>query len=77
MTDLPGFILLGLRFGLAICLFLFLFWAIRLLWKDLKSLPALDQTAKPVLLLKIFADQEDPGYLGCRPGAGYGRQHAG
>jgi pSer/pThr/pTyr-binding forkhead associated (FHA) protein len=59
MTDLPGLILLGLRFGLAICLFLFLFWAIRLLWKDLNNLPIHNNSTKSLLHLKVLIDDKD------------------
>jgi len=34
MENLAGLILLSLRLGLAIILFLFLYWAVRIIWKD-------------------------------------------
>ena len=34
MENIAGLILLGLRLSLAILLFLFLFWAIKIIWKD-------------------------------------------
>ena len=56
MTDLPGILLLGLRFGLAICLYLFLFWAIRLLWRDLKASVPKEKSLLPEIYL-AFSDE--------------------
>ncbi|MBN2044045.1 MAG: FHA domain-containing protein [Anaerolineales bacterium] len=58
MTDLPGIILLGLRFGLAICLYLFLFWALRILWRDLKASIPKDSSSPPPLVLNFSGESE-------------------
>jgi hypothetical protein len=57
MTDLPGILLLGLRFGLAICLYLFLFWALRILWRSLQSSRDSEQSSPPPLTLAITEDE--------------------
>jgi hypothetical protein len=56
MSDLPGIILLVLRFGLAICLYLFLFWAIRILWRDLKSTVLVQPVPPPPIHLSFPED---------------------
>lgn len=58
MTDLPGLLLLGLRFGLAICLYIFLFWALRILWKSLRSSSTTEQISLPPLTLRITAGEQ-------------------
>ena len=37
MSDLPGIVLLSLRILLALCLYLFLAWAVRIIWQDLRQ----------------------------------------
>jgi pSer/pThr/pTyr-binding forkhead associated (FHA) protein len=56
MENLAGIFLLGLRFTLAILLFVFLFWAIRIIWKDL-SITAQTESLKiiPQILLSVIA----------------------
>jgi len=52
MENFVGIFLLGLRFTLAILLFLFLFWAIRIIWKDLTiTAQAESQKTIPQILL--------------------------
>lgn len=58
MTDLPGILLLGLRFALAICLYGFLFWALRILWKSLETSKTTEVKTPPPLTLKITADDD-------------------
>ncbi|MEJ2511368.1 MAG: FHA domain-containing protein [Anaerolineales bacterium] len=38
MENVAGLLLLSLRLGLAILLFLFLYWAIRIIWKDFSKM---------------------------------------
>ena len=38
MNDLSGFILLGLRFGLAVVLYAFLGWSILIIWREFRLL---------------------------------------
>lgn len=57
MENLAGIFLLGLRFTLAILLFLFLFWAIRILWKDLTNTAKLEsQKTIPQILLSVIGE---------------------
>lgn len=62
MTDLPGLLLLGLRFGLAICLYLFLFWALRILWKSLKASAVNEDQMLPPLTLSISKQEDTSSY---------------
>jgi len=62
MTDFPGLLLLGLRFGLAICLYAFLFWALRILWKSLHSSITPEQISPPSLTIKITTEDEADSY---------------
>ena len=52
MNDLPGILLLSLRFLLAICLYLFLAWALRIIWQDLRQskTASLKQAISPLQL---------------------------
>jgi len=57
MENFVGIFLLGLRFTLAILLFLFLFWAIRIIWKDLTmTAQAESQKTIPQILLSVISD---------------------
>lgn len=58
MTDLPGLLLLGLRFSLALCLYAFLFWALRILWKSLQTSKTTEAKTLPPLTLRITADED-------------------
>ena len=58
MTNFPGFLLLGLRFGLALCLYVFLFWALRIMWKSLQTSTSTKQETIPPLTLMITGDGE-------------------
>lgn len=59
MDDLTAFILLGLRFGLALSLYAFLGWGLLTMWKDLsQQAEASTQRAVPPLHLH-FVNHED------------------
>lgn len=62
MTDLPGLLLLGLRFALAICLYGFLFWALRILWKSLDTSKTTEVKSLPPMILKFAAEDGDNTY---------------
>ena len=60
MTDLPGILLLSLRFLLALTLYLFLAWAVRIIWQDLRQIKTVSQQqAINPLLLTIDAGPND------------------
>ena len=57
MENLAGIFLLGLRFTLAILLYLFLFWAIRIIWKDLTKTAQLEsQKTIPQIMLSVIGE---------------------
>ena len=71
MSDLPGLIFLGLRAGLAIALYLFLFWAIRIIWRDFQQTRSqvAYESVSPIILVFHLQDEEshhvlvNPEYL--------------
>lgn len=54
MTDLPGLIFLGLRASLAVLLYLFLFWAVKTIWRDFKQTRINASQAPLIPLILIF-----------------------
>ncbi len=60
MTELPGLILLSLRAGLFIALYLFLFWAVRIIWKDFQQAraSAAEEHISPLILVIQHNDEE-------------------
>jgi len=61
MENAAGLILLSLRFGLAIILFLFLFWAIRIIWKDfIKTAQSESLQSIPPITLSVEMDEPAP-----------------
>ena len=58
MDNLAGIFLLSLRFGLAIVLFLFLFWSIRVIWKDFTA-SAQKETQKVIPNVFLSLSSED------------------
>ena len=57
MENLAGIFLLGLRFALAFLLFLFLFWAIRIIWKEFSNTAQVEsQKTIPQIQLSVIAE---------------------
>ena len=58
MENLAGIFLLGLRFTLAFLLFLFLFWSIRIIWKEFSNTAQVEsQKTIPQILLSVIAEK--------------------
>ena len=58
MENLAGIFLLGLRFSLAIILFIFLFWSIKIIWKDFTTTAQVKTTNKiPQILFSEVAEE--------------------
>lgn len=58
MENLPGYLLLSLRFLLAVVLYAFLGWSIRIIWKEMKQTAQSTTTKRTPPILLTF-DQAD------------------
>ena len=58
MSDLPGIVLLSLRILLALCLYFFLAWAVRIIWQDLRQThtASQDESISPLQLTVEFGE---------------------